>query len=165
MTPELQQRWQTRAKPFDGTVVATCDEPTLDLVLDMLRFAAARLYTESEQIAVITDWHEHDGFLSQPTQTTWNEFAARLSNIESLYQSRSSDEYVRIALFPNSFEWLLRYSIQDSEQDHDDAWCDFDFSCTPGSPSFELVSQLHSKWVGYTDVLPAKEFFDNSYGG
>jgi hypothetical protein len=165
VTPELQQRWQKGARPFDGMVVATCDEPELTAVLEMLLFAFERLRIESQDISVIADWHDHDGFLTQPTQTTWNEIATRLSHTESLYQSRNSDDYVRIALFPHSFEWLLRYHIQDSEQGYGEAWCDFDFSCTPESPSYNLIGQLHSKWSGYTDVSPAKQFFDNSYGG
>ena len=165
MTPELQERLQAGAKPFNGTVVATYDEPELSLVLEMLRFAVTRLSGESEQVAIFADWHEHDGFLTSPTQITWSDFAARLSDTESLYQSRSADDYVRIAIFPMTFDWLLRYNIQDSEPGHDDAWCSFDFTCSPDSPSFDLIDQLRSKWGGYLDLSEGKDFFDGSYSG
>lgn len=165
MTPELQQRWQSGVRPFDGMVVATCDEPTLADVLEILLFVFERLRNQNHNISVIADWHEHDGFLTHPTRTTWDEIATRLSSTESFYQSRNIDDYVRIALFPDSLEWLLRYNIEDTEQDYSDAWCDLDFSCTPESPSHSLINELNSNWPGYTDVSPAKKFFDSSYGG
>jgi hypothetical protein len=164
VSPELQRRWKSGEAPFDGMVVATCDEPGLAVFLEILSFAVERLRQESRDLSIIADWHEHDGFLTNPIRTTWSEFATRLSSPESLYQSRDSDDYVRIGLFPDSFEWLLRYNIEDAEQDCD-AWCDFDFSCTAKSPFSSLISELNANWPGYTDVSQARQFFDNSYGG
>ncbi|MDZ4657660.1 MAG: hypothetical protein SH868_08780 [Bythopirellula sp.] len=166
MTPELQRRWQTGIAPFDGTVVvAICDEPILTIVLEMLYLAFERLRHERNNIWIFSDWHEHDGFVMKPKQISWNEFAARLSNPKSLYESRDSDEEVRIALFPDSFEWLLRYNIEDAEENYLNAWCELDYSCTPNSHDFGLVTELNSKWPGYTNLSNAKRYFDNSYGG
>jgi hypothetical protein len=165
VTPELHQHWRTGTTPFDGTVVATYDDPTLTDVLDIMRIAVEGLRHDEGEIWIYSDWHEHDGFMTSPKQISWNEFATRLSNPKTLYDSRDSDEYVRIGLYPASFSWLLRYNIDDNDKEFINAWCSLDFACTPGAPAFKVINEINLRWPGFTDLLPAKEFFDNSYGG
>ncbi|WP_428303775.1 hypothetical protein [Lacipirellula sp.] len=165
MTPELQRRWQTATAPFDGMVVATCDEHELGILQEMLLLAGGRLQGAFPDVYVSDDWHEHGGFLTEPTLIAWEELLERFSSPLAVYDSRHRDVEVRVAIFPSSYEWLLRYCIEDSEPDYRDACGDFDFTCSPESPAHGLVSQIHAKWPGYTDVMPAKKFFDRSYGG
>jgi hypothetical protein len=165
LTPELLHRWQSAAAPFDGFVVATCDEPDLMTIWEMLSFVCVGLQQCYPEIWCFSDWHEHDGFVVEPSLTTWQSFLTRIATPEALYESRDADDYVRIALFPNSFDWLLRYNIESLKGDYHAAWCNLDFSSTPNAPSAGLVQKFHAQWPGYSDVSAAKPFFDNSYGG
>ncbi|BBO33551.1 hypothetical protein [Lacipirellula parvula] len=165
MTPELQRRWQAASAPFDGMVVTTCDEHGPSILQEMLLLAAGRLQGAFPDVYVSDDWHEHDGFLTEPSPIAWEELLERFASPRALYDSRHQDEHVRVAIFPSSHDWLLRYCIEDSEPDYRDACCDFDFTCSPESPAYGLASQINATWPGYTNVMPAKEFFDRSYGG
>lgn len=165
MTPELQRRWQAAAAPFDGVVVATCDELQLSILQEMLLLAAGELQGAFPDVYVSDDWHEHDGFLTEPSPIDWEELLERFSSPFALYDSRHRDEEVRVAIFPSSCDWLLRYCIQDSEPDYRDSLCDFDFTCSPESPACGLASQINATWPTRTNVTPAKEFFDAAYGG
>ena len=84
-----------------------------------------------------------------------------LSTTESLSSSRDDDAYVRIALYPETYEWLLRYNIDSM----DGEWCDFDFSADLDSPAAALIEKISANWPGHTDISESKFFFDNSYGG
>lgn len=165
MTPELQRRWQTATAPFDGVVVATCDDSKLTVLQEMLLLAAGQLQGAFPDVYVSDDWHEHDGFLTEPSPIGWEELLERFSSPLALYDSRHRDEEVRVAIFPGSCEWLLRYSIQDAESDYRDAFCDFDFTCSPASPACGLASEINATWPGCTSVTPAKEFFDAACAG
>ncbi|MEX0716734.1 MAG: hypothetical protein WD066_09110 [Planctomycetaceae bacterium] len=165
MTPELERRWKAGRAPFDGSTVARCDEPDLGVVREALWFACEALREWYPIIHVFADWHEHDGFVTQPRAASWEEVFSWLASAESLYASRDDDDLVRVAIFPASFDWLLRYDIEGADDDWRAAWCDFDFTATPAASAFPLVAELHSRWPGYTDISPAKAFFDDSYGG
>jgi hypothetical protein len=166
VTPELERRWKIGAAPFDGSIVASCDEPDLNILHDALSFACAALRDSYPSISVFPDWHEHDGFEVTPKPGDWSAILASLSSARALYDSRDPDHAVRVAIVADSFDWLLRYNIDDEEEnDYLTAWCDFDFTCTPQASVAGLVHDLHSKWPGYTDVSAAKLFFDRSYGG
>lgn len=166
MTPELQDRWKSERAPFDGMTVVGRDEPDLNVLLAVLSFACSVLQSDYPTISVFPDWHEHDGFVLKPKRGDWATVLASLANTRALYESRDSDDSVRVAIFPESFEWLLRYNIDDDEtNDHLSAWCDFDFTCTPGASVADLVHELHAKWPEHTNVSYAKSFFNESYGG
>ena len=50
---------------------------------------------------------------------------------------------MRVAVYPESREWLLRYNIDEGdEDDYTTAWCDFDFSCTPDRDHAPLIVTL-----------------------
>jgi hypothetical protein len=72
MTPELQRRLSASLPPFDGTTIAVCDDPTVDEVLDMLQFISGQLATQNGDLFLFDDWHEHDGFLTEPKTTDRN---------------------------------------------------------------------------------------------
>jgi hypothetical protein len=112
------------------------------------------------------DWHEHDGIVTPSATTTWQGLESDIEDSKSLYYSRDGDDYVRIAYFPPSLEWLLRYNIDDADSSEwSDAWCAFDFSCTPTVPAAGLIRAIKEAWPGNCDVLRACDYFDNAYGG
>jgi hypothetical protein len=165
VTPELARRWKVRLAPFDGSTVASCDEPDLNVVREVLSFACEVLRDSYPSIYLFSDWHEHDGFITQPRPGSWAEVFSWLASADSLYASREGDDFVRVAVFPASLDWLLRYNIEDTDDHYSSASCDFDFTATPAASVFALVTELHSRWPGHTDISRAKLYFDNSYGG
>lgn len=161
MTPELTERWKSAKAPFNGITVATCDEPGPDILQEMLHFCMEALSPKYQTILLNHDWHEHDGFVNDAELFDWKHFSQITESIESLIASRNNEPEVRIAIFPASFEWLLRYNLDDD----DEMWCDFDFSADPSSSAADLVGRISAKWPGYTDNSNSKEFFDHSFGG
>jgi hypothetical protein len=175
MTPELLERWQEVAAPFDGTAVTTCNEPDIGTLRAILMYLHRSLQNGSRGspgsagsrvVFTYSDWHEHDGFVVSPVASTWESVSAVTESPKTLYLSRDDDDSVRCGLYPESFEWLLRYNIDDEdESDFTTAWCDLYFSCTPACSHFGLVADLHARWPGYTRVVSAKEYFDLAHGG
>ena len=166
MTPELQGKWKLGLAPFDGTTVASCDDPTLQNLREVLICCVDFLLPSYPTIFLNHDWHEHDGFLTGAESYSWEAFLSVLSSERALFDSRDDDTYVRIAVFPESFEWLIRYNIEsDPSKDFSESWSDFDLSASPESAAFQLLDRIRTTWSGYMDSANSMEFFHNSYGG
>lgn len=166
MTPELQRRWQASHPPFDGSTVVTCDDPTTDDVLEMLQVIGAQLTNRYPTLLGFDDWHEHDGFLTEPTPATWETTIANWSDIQTLHKSCHDDDYVRIALFSPTFDWLLRFDLHSSDSSAiEDAWPYLDFTASRNTIAADVIASITQRWPGYTCISPAAAHFQSCYAG
>ena len=166
MTPELEARWRAGEAPFDDRALVTVDDLDLTELLEILRVAVETLQPGYPGLFTYRDWHEHDGYITIPERCQWSTLSSSLESAEALYAGRDQDEFVRIAFYPPTFEWLLRFNIDDADSAIPaDAWCSFDFSCTRKSTSDALLASVHSQWHARTKLVSAREHFDKSYGG
>ena len=166
MTPELHKRWCKALPPFDGNAVVADLEHDIGALRDMIAFLLDVLRHQFPAVLAFDDWHEHDGFISEARQTSWESVANATKNPQAIYQSRHNDFAVRRGLHPPSFEWVLRYNIDDEDPSNPaTAWCDLDFSCTPTSDVARLVECVNRTWPDTTEVVCAKQHFDKAYGG
>jgi hypothetical protein len=165
MTPALHQRWIAGHPPFDGLTLSLGSD---DLVpLPALRRALQFVVGELEKmyphhaLHTAADWHEHDGCLSEPRASSWEELHAWLASDESLRAAGQGDTYVRTAVMPESGEFYLRFYVPDEyDNDYPEPRGSFDLAC-PEEVARVLAAETA---LGLTNE-PAQEFFDRSYGG
>lgn len=166
MTPDLQLRWESRGAPFDGTSITICDDPTPEDALAVLRTMADWLRQRYPSILQFDDWHEHDGFLTQPAAIGWETIAAHWHDLPSWKAASPDDDYVRMAIYPQTFEWLLRCSLDSTDAASlDDAWPYLDFTAAKDSDALELIDAVAERWPGYTSVCAAEIHFQSCYAG
>ena len=166
MTPDLQVRWQSRLAPFDGKTITICDDPTPEEVLDVLRTMAGWLRQRYTTILQFDDWHEHDGFLTQPTAIDWETTAACWRDLPSWKAASSDDDHVRKAIYSPTCDWLLRCGLDSTDAASlDDAWPYLDFTAAMDSTAMELINAIAERLPGYTSVSAAAIHFQSCYAG
>jgi hypothetical protein len=167
MDEEMVRRWQKSLAPFDGLHVSSDDYVPLS-VLRAALIAVGRLLERYHPVApllTLRDWHEHDGCVTVPQPTSWEEVWATLASDDQLYASRSGDFQVSIALFPSdrSFYWRYHPLDKDEEPDHyPGRWGWFDVTCNERL-ALDLAEATRSAGVSPISVEPAKNYFDR-YG-
>src|SRR5262245_6333327 len=110
MTPELDSRWRAAAAPFDGKVLVLDEADGLVRLRSVLIQAYYELRPAFPLIYQYDDWHEHDGLVVSAKRASWDRVFAATATVRSLFDSRHDDFAVRRAIYPASFEWLLRYN-------------------------------------------------------
>ena len=165
MTPELERRRVARERPFDGETVALSGID-LELLREVLAFACARLGSSHPRIFLSHDWHEHDRLLTPARPLAWEDLLRSVSSVSALYSGRDDDWGVCLAVHPESFEWLLRFNVdEDDPDDPRTATGDLDFSCTPDGENAGLVAELQARWPTGCERQPAHAYFERRRPG
>ena len=69
------------------------------------------------------------------------------STDRALFDSRDSDFAVRVAVYSPTFDWLLRYNVDDDdESDYSTAWCDFDLSVSEESAALAVANSVFTQF-------------------
>lgn len=165
MTPELQHRLDTTLPPFDGSCIHSVGDFTLSKLRELLAVAVSLLSNSGPAIHSLHDWHEHDGYIVEPKPDTWNSIKSAIDTDRALFDSRDDDFNVRIAFYPPTFDWLLRYNIdQDDESDYNTATCDFDLSVAKDAKS-RLIDDLLTRFPNALTQSDSQPWFKSNYGG
>jgi len=174
MENELNQRWRQGLPPFDGETVYTPDFVTLANLTAPLSAVIEQLYVLTGDIPIIKfdDWHEHDGFVKDGIQTSWEELPSLTTSEHALLAASTGESYVRLAFCPVDRSWLLRLDVPNRDDnpyfDHDDPklihYGRFDITCDT-ELALKLYTVAHA--AGSLSILktPAKAFFDRRYNG
>jgi len=175
MDAELNQCWRAGSAPFDGVTISLRNKeriPLSDLRDTLLVVVGAlkELWHEA-RLYRMTDWHEHDGNLSRPEETTWHEVEEMLASDGSLYAARTGDTYVYIGICPSSREFYLRFYLMDSD-DPDPFWPrekvgqygSFDLTCDQ-SVAQMVMERLSTMRIPELESCSAKEYFDARWAG
>ena len=166
MTPELQQRLEQSDAPFDGLCIHNADVLSLSQLRRLLEYVFPNLESRDSTIRRYRDWHEHDGYVVESIPTDWDFLKNALLNDRTLYDSRDEDFAVRIAVYSQSFDWLLRYNVDDEdESDYNTAACDFDLSVALNAGLDELLDSLLAQFPQLMRSCPARPWFSSTYGG
>ena len=160
MTPDLEKRWKATNKPFDGEIVTSSTDSSMETLLKVMRIFLDVVVTPSEDIFISDDWHNHDGFITEGKKISLDDLKSKIASGKSLKASTHGDYEVRTAVYSTCKDWLLRWCI-DLE---DDAYCDFEFCCSKSfsNRALELMYSINPSELNRT---LAKEYFDRAYGG
>lgn len=106
------------------------------------------------------DWLQHDGFVTNCVETTWEELSSSTSTIDALMSSRQGDTYVRRAVYPADCSFLLRFYVDDEDMISGVQYSgDFDLTANA-----ELIHTIRAACSTTGSVLwreeAAKDFFD-----
>lgn len=165
MTPELQDRLVRRLPPFDGSGIRNCRDLSLSETREVLRVILQKLRSNETRLLCYSDWYEHDGFQVDAAPIRWESVFAMIESDQSLFAARRED-LVSVALVPKSFEWLLRFNVDEEDPaDFQSALCDVDFSVAAGSDLCPILALLeHSMPTRLCRFQPAI-WFPSRYGG
>jgi hypothetical protein len=160
-------RWRDHRAPFDALTLAT---PVL--ATEQLHAAAARLVGllrrafPDAPLHTAEDWHEHDGFVSEPEPAGWEALALAVSSEAALDEWSPTDTYVRRAWLGDGC-FYLRWFLYDEG--------DSPYAATPpAGGEIDLTAQrdvidevLHVlREIGIeAAVEPAGEFFSRRWNG
>lgn len=166
MTPELLQRLDCILPPFDGTCVHNIGDITLSQLRELLGIATSVLSFSDPTILSFHDWHEHDGYVVEPKPHSWDVVKSAIADHRVLFDSRDDEFGVRNAIFPRTFDWLLRYNIdQDDESDYNTATCDFDLSVAKNCTQSGLVEELLKQYPELLVECASQPWFESNFGG
>ena len=160
MTPELEIRWKSGEIPFNGNIVTSCTDSSMETLLEVMRIFIETVVDPSDKLFIYEDWHEHDGFITSGKPISFSDLKAILTESESLKSSTQGDDEVRTSIYPDNYSWLMRWCI-DLE---DNAYCDFEFCCSKdmSQKGLELMYAINPDELNRNT---AKVYFDRSYGG
>lgn len=160
MTPDLEKRWKAGDKPFDGKVVTSSTDSSMETILKVMQIFLEEVVTPSEEIFIFDDWHEHDGFITESKKISVENLASKIADSDALKASTNGEYEVRTSVYSTSNDWLMRWCI-DLE---DNAYCDFEFCCSKsfGSRALDLMYSINPSELNQS---LAKEYFDRAYGG
>lgn len=157
-------RWKHGQPPFDGRLVRSANDHDLAALRVILLHLHISLCRDGAPLHVFHDWHERDGLLVDPEPYSCDQLAAALLDESALYDSRDNERRVRIAIFNDRCDWLLRYNIDNEEDaDYESASSSFDFSCSPACDAAALITKTNELWPARTTVEPALLYFDRSH--
>ena len=64
MTPELEKRWKTGDKPFDGEIITSSTDSSMETLLKVMKYFLEIVVDPTDKLSIYDDWHEHDGFIT-----------------------------------------------------------------------------------------------------
>ena len=166
MDDTLQKAWINAAPPFNGETACLPDLVPIEHLSGLLSVVVKALQREVEcsTLKVVSDWHEHDGYISSSQSTDWQSLAELVASPTALYEQRPADDLVRLAFFDPHRRFLLRVWIPDEDDDPEQypgRWGTFDLS---GSSILvrAIAQELPEDRLLFCD---AKSFFDKRYAG
>jgi hypothetical protein len=160
MTPDLEKRWYAGEKPFDGEIITSSTDSSMDTLLKVMKCFEDMVIELTERVFLYDDWHEHDGFITDDKTITIEELKSMIKDSKSLRSNTHGDFEVRTAVHSESNNWLMRWCI-DLE---DNAYCDFEF-CVSNTGDKKVLELIHSINPEELNRAKAKDYFDRSYGG
>lgn len=124
--------------------------------------------THDTQLNFLSDWHEHDGYITTAQVISWDSILGWLDSDASLSAASAGDSYVRTGLFPDDYQFYLRFYLDVDDPIYGDRrlfqFGGFDLSC-----DWQLASHIRvlvEKVHGFVlEEEPAKTYFDRRYGG
>ena len=164
----LEKRWKAAAQPFDGDCLHLKDFVQLSelrhFLVDIVN--VLRKYAGRAVLYQLDDWHEHDGFVTQRSEASWDEIDKTLADDESLFANRPGDTYVNRAFYPDGYSFLLRYYVLDADEEvqYPGKWGACDLSAI--QPILATIKCAASDSISRrVNVSNSKVYFDSRYGG
>ncbi|WP_133239336.1 hypothetical protein [Microvirga sp. KLBC 81] len=167
MDTTLEALWRTGKKPFELTLHADDLLPIKQLqeALSEIVGILKKIYS-NQAMNYFDDWHEHDGYVTSSSPTTWEELERIISSEEILYAERNGDTYVNSAYYPASCDFLLRFEILDEDDDknYPGKWGEFDITSSPAIIKL-IQSHLTAPAVEKLTTSLATDYFQKRYAG
>ena len=165
MTPELEEKLTEKISPFDWiTFYINEDIKLSDLRQSLLVMYELLLIEDYAELNICHDWWEHDSFQLNAKKIHPKDYLAFLNNNTSIYNAADEDFAVRIGIYPNSFEWYLRFNIDEEFGGIPDKELgNFDLTLSLKYKDSPIINE--TKKIIKLENMQAFDFFKESYGG
>jgi len=167
MDQVFEMRWRASSPPFDGVTlclpspIALTDlRLSLEGIVNVLawRYGRTGLYQ-------FTDWHQHDGFITRATASSWDDLRNHLGSDHAFRKVCPYELGLRTAFFSREREFLLRVSLSEAYDSTETFYHGvFDITCHE-TLAQRLIEAAVSVNPADLQIVPAKAFFDRCYGG
>jgi hypothetical protein len=115
MTQQLALRLKNGLSPFDGKTLSM-ELVSIANIRHQLELAFKELYRVSSDLELVQnqDWHWHDGYINRAETVTWQEVLGWTESVEDVMRGWCAEDHCHRAVYPKTFEWVLRYSLDES---------------------------------------------------
>ncbi len=166
MDDTLEPLWQNGEKPFHGETIYPVDDvfvrDAIVAIPSVLRHIA--LYYPGNTLFALDDWHEHDGFIDSARPTTLDDLRKQVATPESYVANHSDDHVVYRAIYPDSLDFLLRYSLWEADKPDQDA-ADREVRWTFTGYGHDLYEMMKI-WAPYhLETESSAKYFRERYAG
>lgn len=148
--------------PFNGVMYILDDLIHVSKIYDVIKelFIYLKGIYKDDKLFLNHDWFEHDGFVNDSREIEWNSIDVILKNEDSFYNSKDDDDEVRITIYNNCLDFILRYNLLDEDNDDEcypGKWGNFEVLCDE-SHHIKIEEVLRAYNVIYSKVK-ASEYF------
>ena len=160
----LEPLWQSGEKPFHGKTAFPMNDVFVRDAIIAIPWALDHIaqHYPANQLFALDDWHEHDGFISCAKLTTLEELRQQVATPESYVLSHSDDVAVYRAIYPDSRDFLLRYSLWDAESSDQDA-ADREVHWTFTGYGQD-IAEMMKRWASYNiETVPSAKYFQERH--
>jgi hypothetical protein len=115
MSPELARAVLTGRAPFNG-VTCVFSDISLDALWRCYRAAVECLTIDGPDAIYwqVDDWHWHDGYVTNETPLTGQEWQSWTESKEALAAAWQTEDYVHRGVYPSGLSWYLRFHLWES---------------------------------------------------
>ncbi|MDB2506316.1 hypothetical protein N9X20_02080 [Opitutales bacterium] len=164
MNEDLEQAWKQSLAPFDTSykTLSLSDpadiEPARCLLLSIAKHI--KMYFPNEKLLSLQDWHFHDGFVTDAKQVI--ELEKLFETDSSFRETSTGDDLVYVLVYPHSKEFILRWCIEEDE--NNELKVDIDFTGL-GVDIMEIRKRMNDFNLPKAEEIDAKTYFTQNYAG
>lgn len=162
----LEPLWKSGEKPFHGETAYPLDDVFVRDAIIAIPSALDHIaqYYPANELFAFDDWHEHDGFIVPAKRTKLDDLRRQVATPENYLKSHSDDHAVYRSIYPDSLDFLLRYSLWGEDEPNQDAsvrevhWTFTGFG--------HDIAELKKRWSSYNVATePSAKYFRDRYSG
>ncbi len=160
----LNALWPSGKRPFCGETIYPVDDVLVGDAIVAIPSALDHigLYYPACTLFSLDDWHEHDGFVVSAKPTTIEMLRAELSTPESYVSFHSDDCAVYRAVYPDTLDFVLRYSLWEADGT-DQAPVDRGVHWTFTGYGHD-IAEVKKRWGRYNLATePSERYFQSRY--
>jgi hypothetical protein len=164
MDATLEPLWRNGEKPFQGETIYPVADVFVRDAIAAIRSALDHIeqYYPTNTLFVLEDWHEHDGFIVTAKTATLDALREQIATPEIFISSHSDDTAVYLSIYPDSLDFLLRYSlfeaVDQSQGGREARWTFTGYG--------HDVAEMKKRWSPYSLVSETSaKYFREHYAG
>ena len=168
MNEILHRAWKSGSFPFNQDILYFPEPLSFKEFQTFLEVVVSCLSDsfEGKKLLRLEDWHNQDGYITHPTPAEWGDLKSTVSSDGALYNLRGRDFDVYLAYFPESFEFILRFRVNDIFEDPRLSGISGILDITSSEEILAkiegcLPEEARDKFKRET----SKKYFDRNYGG
>jgi|GEM_PF-2836816 len=168
MNEILNRQWLNGNFPFNQDILYFPEAIPFRDFKPLLEVAVNSLFEvfSHKKLLHLEDWHNQDGYITHPSPSEWGELKHTVSSDGALYNLRGKDFDVYLAYFSESFDFILRFRINDVFDDPRLSGISGIMDITSSDEVLKQIEKsLPENFKDKCKKEESKKYFDRNYGG